>query len=123
MDGTVFEAPFNDGGLPVPQDLTVDEAAEVVQKYPTVNFFVVGPADEEGPNSNVDHPKHYNQHPSGIECIEIVRHMGFNLGNVVKYIWRDGHKDTEVPLQDLEKALWYLKDEIETRRSNGQTGE
>lgn len=63
----------------------------------------------------VNHPQHYTSHPSGIECIEIVRHMGFNLGNTVKYIWRDGLKDTEVPLQDLKKALWYLQDEITMR--------
>ena len=72
--------------------------------------------DEQG----IAHPAHYNVHPSGVECIEIVRHMGFNLGNVIKYIWRDGIKDTEVPLQDLKKAAWYLNDEIELREcSNG----
>jgi len=70
----------------------------------------------EGANPEVDHPVHYNTHPSGVECIEIVRHMGFNLGNVVKYLWRDGIKDKEVELQDLEKALWYLNDEIEMRK-------
>jgi hypothetical protein len=58
----------------------------------------------------VNHPKHYNSHPSGIECIEIVRHMGFNLGNVVKYVWREGMKDAS--LQELKKAAWYLNDEI-----------
>jgi hypothetical protein len=69
----------------------------------------------EGANPEVDHPVHYNTHPSGVECIDIVRHMGFNLGNVVKYLWRDGIKDTEVEIQDLEKALWYLQDEINQR--------
>lgn len=71
-----------------------------------------------GANPEVDHPEHYNAHPSGVECIEVVRHMNFNLGNVVKYIWRDGIKDTEVPLQDLEKAAWYLNDEIERRKAS-----
>lgn len=70
----------------------------------------------DGANPEVDHPEHYNMHPSGVECIEVVRHMGFNLGNVVKYLWRDGLKDTEVPLQDLEKAAWYLQDEIALRK-------
>lgn len=64
----------------------------------------------------VNHPKHYNSHPSGVECIAITRHMGFNLGNVVKYVWRDGIKDAETPIQDLEKAMWYLRDEIEMRK-------
>ena len=74
-----------------------------------------GKQPAEGANPEVDHPEHYNLHPSGVECIEVVRHMGFNLGNVVKYLWRDGLKDTEVPLQDLQKAAWYLQDEINQR--------
>ena len=70
--------------------------------------------------SNVEHPHYYNCHPSGIECIEIARHMDFNLGNVLKYIWRDGKKRSETnpdelsnAIEDLEKAAWYLNDEIE----------
>lgn len=61
----------------------------------------------------VDHPKHYNAHPSGIECIDVVRHMNFNLGNVVKYVWRAGEKDPAKHLEDLKKARWYLDNEIE----------
>jgi hypothetical protein len=66
----------------------------------------------------VNNPKHYTSHPSGVECIEITRHMGFNLGNVMKYIWRAGLKDVEVTdkdLEDLKKAMWYLQDEIAVR--------
>jgi Protein of unknwon function (DUF3310) len=66
----------------------------------------------------VNHPKHYNSHPSGIECIEVVRHMNFNIGNVIKYLWRDGIKDAETPLQDLKKAAWYLNDEIKRREND-----
>lgn len=60
----------------------------------------------------VNHPKHYNAHPSGVECIDIVEHMNFNLGNAVKYIWRAGLK-SDNPIEDLEKALWYIQREIE----------
>lgn len=63
----------------------------------------------------VNHPEHYNSHPSGIECIEVVRHMNFNLGSVIKYLWREGLKDSEPSIQDLKKAAWYLNDEIEQR--------
>lgn len=69
--------------------------------------------------SNVNHPKHYNSHPSGIECIDIVRHHDFNIGNVIKYIWRAGLKtdanltSKEKQIEDLEKAMFYLNDEIE----------
>lgn len=63
---------------------------------------------------NVNHPKHYNSHPSGIEVIEITRHMNFDLGNAVKYILRADHKLDAI--EDLEKAIWYIKDEIKTRK-------
>ena len=59
----------------------------------------------------VNHPKHYTSHPSGVECITITRHMPFNIGNAIKYLWRAGQKDSEI--QDLEKAVWYIKDEIQ----------
>jgi hypothetical protein len=64
----------------------------------------------------VNHPKHYTNHPSGVECIEITRHMGFNLGNAMKYIWRADLKNDAI--EDLEKAVWYLKDEIQKRKKN-----
>lgn len=71
-------------------------------------------AQEESPEDLVNHPKHYNSHPSGIEVIEITRHMGFNLGNVIKYVLRADHKGATI--QDLEKAAWYLNDEINKRK-------
>lgn len=61
----------------------------------------------------VNNPKHYTSHPSGIECIQITEHMGFNLGNAVKYIWRADLKADA--LEDLRKAAWYLQREIERR--------
>jgi hypothetical protein len=60
----------------------------------------------------VNHPPHYNSHPSGIEAIVITRHHNFNVGNVIKYLWRAGLKDGAPSLQDLKKAQWYLNDEI-----------
>lgn len=63
---------------------------------------------------NVNHPRHYTSHPSGIECIEVVRHMGFNLGNAVKYIWRADLKGCAI--EDLEKARFYIDDEIRRRK-------
>lgn len=61
----------------------------------------------------INHPAHYTGHPSGIECIQITEHMGFCLGNAVKYIWR---ADLKNGLEDLEKAIWYIQREIEKRR-------
>ena len=63
----------------------------------------------------VNHPKHYTDHPSGVECIQITEHMNFCLGNAVKYIWRaDLKQDAE---EDIEKAIWYLQRELEKRRN------
>jgi len=61
----------------------------------------------------VSNPKHYTAHPSGIEVIEITEHMGFCLGNVIKYVLRCDHKNNAV--EDLKKARWYLDREIRRR--------
>jgi len=61
----------------------------------------------------VNHPKHYTDHPSGIECIQITEHMGFCLGNAVKYIWRADLKNDAI--EDLRKAAWYIQREIDKR--------
>ncbi|WP_240906427.1 DUF3310 domain-containing protein [Komagataeibacter xylinus] len=63
--------------------------------------------------SSVNHPRHYNAHPSGIECIQVVEHMSFNLGNALKYIWRADEKGNA--LEDLKKAEWYIQREIARR--------
>lgn len=70
------------------------------------------PMDMPPVHDPVNHPIHYTSHPSGVEAIEITRHMGFNLGNAMKYLWRNGLKDGQPAVQDLEKAVWYIQDEI-----------
>ena len=56
---------------------------------------------------SVINPAHYRQ-GSGVECIDVVRHLPFAQGNAMKYVWRAGHKDDI--RQDLDKALWYVND-------------
>lgn len=69
-------------------------------------------------NDQVNHPKHYTSDPSGIECIDITRHRNFNVGNAIKYLWRAGLKEDkdrkliDKQVEDLNKAVWYLIDEI-----------
>lgn len=69
-------------------------------------------------NDQVNHPKHYTSDPSGIECIDITRHRNFNIGNAIKYLWRSGLKEDkdrkliDKQVEDLNKAVWYLVDEI-----------
>lgn len=61
----------------------------------------------------VNHPSHYVSHPSGIECIQVTEHMGFNLGNAIKYVWRADLKNDAI--EDLRKAAWYIDREIRKR--------
>jgi hypothetical protein len=59
----------------------------------------------------VNHPSHYNSHPSGVECITVTEHFNYNIGNAIKYLWRAGLKDSMI--QDLKKAKFYVEREIE----------
>lgn len=68
---------------------------------------------------NVNKPAHYRSHPSGIECIQITEHMGFNIGNAVKYLWRCDLKADAI--EDLEKAEWYIRREIDKRKAAAAT--
>jgi hypothetical protein len=61
----------------------------------------------------VDHPAHYGGAENTYESIKVIEawELGFNLGNVIKYISRAGKKGSK--LEDLRKAQWYLNHEIE----------
>lgn len=64
----------------------------------------------------VNHPPHYQSHPSGVEAITILEHMTFNVGNAMKYLWR---ADLKNGVEDLRKAEWYIRREIERRNRAG----
>jgi hypothetical protein len=73
----------------------------------------------------VNHPKHYNNSKAKcsecekpIECIDVTRHMSFNVGNAMKYLWRFKDKNG---VQDLEKAIWYIQDEINNLNLSNST--
>ena len=65
------------------------------------------------PLQAVDHPAHYGGADNTYEAIKVIEawELGFNLGNVIKYISRAGKKGSK--LEDLKKAQWYLNREIE----------
>ena len=63
-------------------------------------------------------PQHYKRHASGVECIDIVEHMSFNLGNAVKYLWRAYDKGD--PLENLQKAAWYVSRELSAGRQHAR---
>lgn len=128
-----------------PSKETMDEIAKMFPKLAPEGFVepdnktigpcFPGPFDREDPDSGtfvieepkedinreggpVNHPKHYNSHPSGIECIVIARWYDFDIGNAIKYIYRhglkhdEGKEDIDKTIEDLEKAIWYIRDEI-----------
>lgn len=71
---------------------------------------------------DVNHPAHCTGHPSGVECIDVVEHMGFCPGNAIKYIWRAGLKGDAAT--DLKKARWYIDREIaRLERMNAQASD
>lgn len=84
---------------------------------PVVDCYCVMPVSVQAKPDVVNHPEHYTSseakcsacgHP--IECIDVVRHHGFALGNAIKYLWRAGLKGAL--LEDLKKARWYITDAI-----------
>lgn len=97
-----------------------------IQSYNKASDSFDEPEDREikgkAPASNrVEHPSHYTwlKEKCGIEVIDIVRHLNFNIGNVVKYVLRSGHKtekgmsDKQKQIEDLQKAAFYINNEIE----------
>lgn len=79
-------------------------------------------------HDEVNEPQYYNNHPSGVRCIDIAEHHDFCIGNVIKYVWRAGlkTKENELPsdaeIRDLKKAEYYIKRKIaqlESKKTNG----
>jgi hypothetical protein len=90
--------------------------AERLEASEKMNMEVIAKPKKVKPKADmVNHPPHYTSHPSGVECIQITEHMGFNLGNALKYIWRADLKGSAV--EDLEKAIFYINRELEKRKS------
>lgn len=84
--------------------------------------LVSKPEDDEF--DEVTRPKHYNSHPSGIECITIAQHHNYNIGAAIKYLWRQGLKDGAASITDMRKAIQYIEFEIKLQggdvRERGQ---
>ena len=78
----------------------------------------------------VQHPSHYTwlKELCGIEVIDITRHLDFDLGNVIKYTLRAGHKleegysEADKTIEDLQKAIFYLNDKIELIKKTKDLG-
>jgi len=94
-----------------------EEKTEMVQN-------IINTADRIGSKIDmVNSPPHYNQ--TGIECIHAISaatNTGFKYylqGNILKYLWRFDYKSK--PLEDLEKARWYLDKLIEEVMADGKS--
>ncbi len=78
-----------------------------------------GVHEDKEKNNNVNHPSHYTwlKDKCGIEVLDITRHMDFDLGNAIKYILRAGKKNPEKTIEDLQKAIFYINDKIESLKN------
>jgi hypothetical protein len=94
----------------VKRDIYIQEASKPLSE--AIKEWV----DVRDEDDIVNNPKHYTEHPSGIECIQVTEHMGFNLGNAIKYIWRCDLKEDAI--EDLKKAKWYIEREISKREQH-----
>lgn len=86
---------------------------------PPLSMANLLPGPDTPESDTINSPKHYRSE-SGIEAIDVIEawELDFNLGNVVKYICRDGLKEDPTNyLSNLEKALWYLQREVDNRRA------
>ncbi len=73
---------------------------------------------DEARQEAVNHPRHYGGEDNPCEVIKVIEAWGlnFNLGTSVRYIGREGKKAQGSPTEDLEKAVWYLRREIDNRK-------
>ena len=93
------------------QDKYMKDRFEVI---PTIDDVIKDKQKENVPHGAIEHVNHPNHYTTGkFEVIEVIEDwgLGFNLGNAIKYIGRCEHKENKK--QDLEKALWYIKREIQ----------
>jgi Protein of unknwon function (DUF3310) len=100
---------------------TVKTAMDAIQKKPTKLFIQPQHKDaalkllDMKEADLVNSPPHYKS--GGIETIDFIeaKDLNYRLGNVIKYVSRAGKKGD--PIQDLEKAAWYLQREITARKN------
>lgn len=109
-DGLIIVATHG-GDYDIPVEVFSDQVAEMIWngRIQSLRQLVAVVVEQR---EMVNHPRHYNEHPSKVEVIEIVELMNFNVGNGVKYVMRAEHKGERT--QDLKKALWYFKRQLET---------
>lgn len=107
------------------QERTADEERYLTERHAQYNLtqglpdYVLAAQGFKEEVDNINHPPHYNNSLAKcecgrrIECIDVTRHLSFNIGNAIKYLWRVDLKGAS--MDDLRKAAWYIQDEIKER--------
>lgn len=110
-----------------PEEKLYDICLDFIMQYGTIadikpneeTFHRNGCEYIETKVEQVNHPSHYSwlKDLCGVEPLDICRHFDFAIGNALKYLMRKGKIDgdkseREKRIEDLEKAVFYIKDEI-----------
>ena len=95
----------------VPREEIENSARPIENQKEEINMQKTNVSDD------VNHPSYYQGKIEVIDFIED-KHLGFNLGNCVKYISRCHLKHKDNPVEDLKKARWYLDREIKNMEVN-----
>jgi hypothetical protein len=80
-------------------------------------------SSDVGYTDQVNSPKHYNNHPSGVECCDIAEHFSWRVGAAIKYLWRHKDKHDDNGVEDIDKAINQLQGEKARLLGNYQTYE
>jgi hypothetical protein len=99
----------------------INELGYLCSNYACENFIKISLDQTIEQSDNVNHPNHYGG-DTVYETIKVIRawDMGFNLGNAIKYLSRAGKKDASKEIEDLEKAIFYINDEIKFLKTGGE---
>lgn len=123
--GETFEKLTTLGELPLERIPSDYPDPRIYEEYASSSQAIATPTQQPTPTHKdwVNHPDHYNQ--GGIECIEAIKaactgldgYEGFLTGTALRYLWRWKHKEN--PVQDCNKAIWYINKLIEHENTKG----
>lgn len=88
--------------------------------------FKAKPQTEDTKERTIQHQEYYTL-SNGVECIDVAGQFNFNVGNAIKYLWRNGRKfemgysTGEKAIEDLKKAKIYIDYEIKRLESDGKS--
>jgi len=103
---------------PIPVPLHDDSVLVPVVMGSTI-LEALAPGEPDAPAlDDAENNSHYKKHPSGVECIEIIQHMPYNVGAAMKYLWRCNDKHSSA-IADLKKSKIMIDFEIKRLEEDG----